>query len=61
MPDPATALSEHKAHCWVCRAEMTRPGAPLCSERIRLTREFRAGLRDAPSSPVEQVQEDGGS
>ena len=45
-PDYDTALAEHKKRCYVCHAEMTRPGAPLCSKRIELARTWRASLRD---------------
>jgi hypothetical protein len=61
MPDPATALAEHKKHCPHCRAEITRPGAPWCSERIELAKAWRESLRDQGSEPVpaEKVREDG--
>ena len=36
MPDRIIALAEHKAHCHVCKAFSTVPGAPWCSNAIEL-------------------------
>jgi hypothetical protein len=50
-PDPVTAaareLAEHKAACPHCRAERTRPGAPLCSRWHELIAAWRRVVREA--------------